>query len=148
MTFSATAPTGSHGHTNGLPAMTELPDRSPLEPLDDTEMVPEDDAVIGRAFRWSLAVLVVLGVVAGVVAVIVNRPREVAPPAPAGSIEVVVPVRTADPPSVVFTDITAEAGIGFVHTNGAVETNCCRRRWAADALFSTTTATATRTFCS
>ena len=100
--------------------MTELPDRSPLEPLDDTEMVPEDDAVIGRAFRWSLAVLVVLGVVAGVVAVIVNRPREVAPPAPAGSIEVVVPVRTADPPSVVFTDITAEAGIGFVHTNGAV----------------------------
>ena len=98
----------------------DLSERSPRKAVDDTEMVPDDDAVIGRAFRWSLAVLVVFGVVAGVVLVIANRPQELAPPVPAGPIKIVVPVRAADPPSVVFTDITSDAGIGFVHTNGAV----------------------------
>ena len=43
----------------------DLSERSPRKAVDDTEMVPEDDAVIGRAFRWSLAVLVVFGVAAG-----------------------------------------------------------------------------------
>ena len=97
----------------------DLSERSPRKAVDDTEMVPDDDAVIGRAFRWSLAVLVVFGVVAGVVLVIANRPQELAPPVPAGPIKIVVPVRAADPPSVVFTDITSDAGIDFVHTNGA-----------------------------
>ena len=48
--------------------------------MNETELVPADDAVIGRAFRWSLAVLVVLGVAGAVVAVIVTRPEPVAPP--------------------------------------------------------------------
>ena len=87
--------------------------------MNETELVPEDDAVIGRAFRWSLAVLVVLGVAGGVVAVIVTRPEPVAPPDPATTATVVVPADAALAPSVVFTDVTETAGIDFVHVNGA-----------------------------
>ena len=87
--------------------------------MNETELVPEDDAVIGRAFRWSLAVLVVLGVAGGVVAVIVTRPDPVVPPDPATTATVVVPADAAVAPSVVFTDGTETAGIDFVHVNGA-----------------------------
>ncbi len=87
--------------------------------MNETELVPEDDAVIGRAFRWSLTVLVVLCAMGGVVAVIVNRAEPVVPPDPATTATVVVPVPAAQPPSVVFTDVTEAAGIDFVHVNGA-----------------------------
>ncbi|MEE8458944.1 MAG: hypothetical protein V3S08_03675, partial [Phycisphaerales bacterium] len=87
--------------------------------MNETELVPQDDAVIGRAFRWSLAVLVVLGVVGAVVAVFVTRPESVAPPDPATTATVVVPAHAVAAPSVLFTDITETAGVDFVHVNGA-----------------------------
>ena len=78
-----------------------------LDPVDDAELVPEDDTVIGRAFRWSLVFLVLAAVVTGVVAVVLTRPDPVEPPAPAPTIQVVVPMSDVDPPTVVFTEITA-----------------------------------------
>ncbi len=87
--------------------------------MNETELVPQDDAVIGRAFRWSLAVLVVLGVVGAVVAVLVTRPEPVTPPDPATTATVVVPAHAVAAPSVLFTDITETAGVDFVHVNGA-----------------------------
>ena len=66
-------------------------DREPLGPGHDDELVPEDDTVIGKAFRWSLVVIVVaVLVVVGIwwltreetpVEVVIER-GEVAVPAP------------------------------------------------------------------
>ena len=85
------------------------------------EFVPEDDAIIGVAFRRSL---IGLAVIAGIVIVtIIVLRRETA------TLEVVVdknpsdiePLNVVAPdlPVVRFTDITAAAGIDFVHFNGA-----------------------------
>ncbi len=90
-----------------------------LDPVDEAELVPEDDTVIGRAFRWSLGILALTAVAPGVAAVILTRPDRVEPPSPAPDVQVVVPLRAADPPSVVFTEITGQAGVDFVHANGA-----------------------------
>ena len=86
------------------------------EGTDDTE---NDDAIIGVAFKWSMVVIGVLAlVVVGVVAIVrapgkAEAPTEVAVEPPR-SIEVRV-----DPPEVHFTDVTHEAGIAFIHFNGA-----------------------------
>lgn len=79
-----------------------------------------DDAIIGSALRWSAIGLVVVAVLGGAVAFVLNRPE----PAPASvEAEVVTPqVRTLpklDPPTVRFRDVTEAAGIDFVHENGA-----------------------------
>ena len=50
-----------------------------------------------------------------------------------------------DAPDVKFVDITKEAGIHFVHYNGASARSSCPRPWAPASPSSTTTATATRT---
>jgi hypothetical protein len=86
----------------------------------EQELVPADDAIIGRAFRWSLLVMVVIAAAAAVTAWLVTRPDVKPPPAPAPRAEAIARRPVARPPTVVFTDITAEAGIDFVHTNGAV----------------------------
>ncbi len=81
--------------------------------------VPEDDSVIGVAFRRSLIALGALGVIAGAVYLFSCRPRE-APPEQA--IEAAAPetvIASAEVPQVRFTDVAAEAGIDFVHANGA-----------------------------
>lgn len=81
---------------------------------------PQDDAVIGRAFRRSL--MAILGVAATIVVVVwLTRERE-APEEVRQSTPTPVAVRTLDQqklPAVAFKDITAEAGIRFAHTNGA-----------------------------
>ena len=87
--------------------------------IPEEELVPEDDAVIGTAFRWSLVVIAVVAVAALAVWYVVTRPDE---EPVAAALETVAPrqaVRAADPPEVPFTDVTAEAGIDFVHYNGA-----------------------------
>jgi hypothetical protein len=85
------------------------------------ELVPEDDRVIGKAFGWSLLVIVI--VAAGAVSflwwtrdepqaeAIVER-GPVTLPGPPGQ-------RTPVTPTVAFRDITTSAGIDYVHTNGA-----------------------------
>jgi len=88
-------------------------------PAGEQELVPADDAVIGRAFRWSLLVMAVIAAAAAVTAWLVTRPDVRPPPAPPPRAEAIARRPDARPPTVVFTDITAEAGIEFVHTNGA-----------------------------
>ena len=82
-------------------------------------MVPADDRVIGKALRWSLIALVIIGMAIGL-AVLVARRQPKTPPETA--IEQQAPEAVAQPtevPTVQFTDITATAGIEFVHFNGA-----------------------------
>ncbi|MSU20416.1 MAG: CRTAC1 family protein [Pedosphaera sp.] len=78
-----------------------------------------NDAVIGRAFRWSLlALLIGIGTVGGIL-FLVKRPaaqlsnvtKLTSPEAPE--------IPTVDIPTARLTDITASAGITFVHNNGA-----------------------------
>jgi len=78
---------------------------------------------IGRAFKWSLAVIAA----AGAIAVLLwwfGRGEEST--IPVEEVEIEAPVREATaesaqagPPVIPFTDITAAAGIDFVHVNGA-----------------------------
>jgi hypothetical protein len=86
----------------------------------DEEYVPEDDRIIGRVFKWSL--LVIGGIIALVVLVryISQQPEDQAPEQQiqATAPEAVVQ-QQAVAPQVLFTDITLQAGIDFVHVNGA-----------------------------
>ena len=100
--------------------------REPREPLEgvppgtvEEEYVPEDDAVIGRAFRRSLMVLAAVAALVVLIVLLRGRGEQ---EAPEQRIERVAPQAVASPaeaPAVRFTDITAEAGIDFVHFNGA-----------------------------
>lgn len=84
------------------------------------ELAAVDDAVIGRAARWSALALAAASLAAGA-GYLLLRPR----PAPKPTVitalkEVAMPREpTAAIPYVPFTDVTAESGIHFVHTNGA-----------------------------
>ena len=103
--------------------MTDPKRQPPEESLaEEPEDLVQDDAVIGRAWRWSLLVLALAGLTgAGVWWWHAGRG-----PAPV-QVEEAQPARpqaqainaAATPPAVRFTDITREAGIGFVHVNGA-----------------------------
>jgi hypothetical protein len=83
------------------------------------ELVPADDTIIGRAFRWSL-VVVVLAAAAVAVGVWASRRAEPeTPPQLPPDVEPIEPAPVFDPPSIRFGEITASAGIGFHHTSGA-----------------------------
>jgi len=87
--------------------------------LSDDELVAADDSIIGRALGWSLVVLVLAGALGGLL-FFANRPDE---PLPVTKIKILPPMTfevTIEAPEVQFTDITIEAGIDFVHENGAV----------------------------
>ena len=90
--------------------------------LDDQgeEIAHLDDAVIGRAFRWSIIALV-SAVVAGTAGFwLLNRkPAALTQKITAISAPTLAPRPAAEIPFVKFTDVTAEAGIAFVHNNGA-----------------------------
>ncbi len=86
---------------------------------EDELMVPADDRVIGRALRWSLVALLAIGVAVGL-AILVARHEQEAPPESTIVQQAPEAVeQLAQVPNVPFTDITAQAGIGFVHFNGA-----------------------------
>jgi len=84
------------------------------------EGVAEDDAIIGRAFRWSLVVIAAAAVLVVGVIYLANRPEAAAPEQ---AIETAAPEnvarQSAEMPALPFTDITAAAGIDFIHTTGA-----------------------------
>jgi hypothetical protein len=85
----------------------------------EDELVAADDAVIGKAFKWSLVVIVGLAVLITAIVLIARRPAEQTAPtevtiAPPQQVEI-----QATPPQVRFTDITEASGIDFVHENGA-----------------------------
>lgn len=79
-----------------------------------------DDAVIGRAFRWSAAVFALLA--AGVGLVYALNQRKAAPPTPKLTKLVApeaVPAPAAEIPSARFTDVTSASGVTFTHVCGA-----------------------------
>ncbi len=102
--------------------MTSPPERDPHQDRrEEEEWVPEDDSVIGTAFRWSLLVIAVI--LAGVlIAVYAFRDRS-EPESIRTDLQPEVP-QTAESlavlPTVTFSDVTQEVGINFVHNSGAV----------------------------
>ena len=85
----------------------------------DDELVPADDAIIGRGVRWSFAVAGLLALAGLIVYLVARRP---APPEPVREKtvgEVRDLERAATLPEVSFVDRTAPAGLHFVHQNGA-----------------------------
>src|SRR5262245_48760393 len=80
----------------------------------------QDDAVIGRALRWSLLVFLCVGLIVAGIVYAVTRPNKKESIAEAHLAD--LDVRELPPvllPYVPFSDITHEAGITFVHENGA-----------------------------
>ena len=79
-----------------------------------------NDEIIGQALRRSVVILLALVVVVGLVLFVINRQS---PPAPSQFTHLTAPASPALPitaiPEVKFADITREAGIEFVHRNGA-----------------------------
>ena len=96
-----------------------MPDKpDPTE--SDEEFVQADDAVIGRAMRWSAVVFLVLAAGVGGAIYMLRRPP---PPPPANTTTLATPKpRERTPltlPNVKFTDITRASGVTFTHFNGA-----------------------------
>ena len=92
----------------------------PHSESDELEPLEADDAVIGRAFRLSLVAFCLIGLLA--LAVFLWRGRAEAPGEETGlAVEAPHAVQTSDvaPPALPFTDVTVEAGIDFMHVNGA-----------------------------
>ncbi|TWT73985.1 CRTAC1 family protein [Allorhodopirellula solitaria] len=88
---------------------------------DEVDDELRDDAAISRALRGSFIALVCLAVVGAAVAYALSRP-DAAPPVRESELAT-VEVRelpSVEIPAVPFADITDEAGIDFVHNNGAV----------------------------
>ncbi len=86
---------------------------------EEEQFVPEDDVVIGRAFRWSVLVILALALIVGATLLFLRQPEEAAPEV---VIETEAPIevsREAQAPAVIFSDITSPAGIRFEHFNGA-----------------------------
>src|SRR5262245_33478214 len=97
----------------------KLPNISPPQ-IPDDESAHLDDAIIGRAFRWSLIGLVLIIVIAVGSILYANRKKPAKPSQVTTlSAPVAPPQAKAEIPMAKFTDITASAGIQFVHNNGA-----------------------------
>jgi hypothetical protein len=84
------------------------------------EYVPEDDTVIGKAMRQSLAVILGVGVVVTLVLFLSREApvEEIVVAKDAGKIEQ-LDQGVDSVPSVRFTDITESAGVTFIHNSGA-----------------------------
>lgn len=93
---------------------------SPNPPDHNDETAHQDDAVIGKAFRGSAIVLVLVIVVVVGTIFYLKRPAKKGPEIKTAIEAPVVPDRPmTQMPEVVFTDVTAAAGIDFQHNNGA-----------------------------
>ena len=89
-------------------------------PEEGEEIEHYDDAVIGRAFRLSLIALVVI-IVGGFVGFRYLKRKPAAPPPKVTQIAAPVAQSFADiqVPEAKFKEVTAEAGITYIHNNGA-----------------------------
>ena len=78
-----------------------------------------DDAIVGRAFRWSALVIVLIGAGVGVA----YWRSTIKPPPIISQSDPIKPELREPPamtiPAMPFADITESAGIHFVHENGA-----------------------------
>jgi hypothetical protein len=78
-----------------------------------------DDAVIGRAFWWSLAVFALVASGIGIVFWLDRQTVETPLPVEADYVPPQAEQTVVDIPRLPFTDVTLDAGIDFVHVNGA-----------------------------
>jgi hypothetical protein len=84
------------------------------------ELAHYDDAIIGRAVRWSVLAVIVIACGAGFFFLVLNRkpaetPQKVSPlAAPKSAAPMVAQIPVAR-----FTDITTSSGVNFTHVNGA-----------------------------
>lgn len=83
------------------------------------EELERDDAIIGVAFRWSLAGLATLALAVGGVYWYLTRTREIVRQQIATRQAAKRAAPRRELPRVRFVDVTQEAGITFVHENGA-----------------------------
>ena len=94
---------------------------SPERPEENEELAHYDDAVIGRAFKWSaVAAAVLLAAGGGAFYVLSRKPA----PAQAKMTALNAPkpaerFAQAEAPQARFTDVTSAAGIDFTHVSGA-----------------------------
>ncbi len=103
------------------PDTDRRPPDSPVSAgAEGEEVVAYDDAVIGRVFRWSLIVLVLVVLLVGGGVYWAKR-KPAAGPAQLTplSAPVVAPSVSAELPSAKFVDVTSAAGVTFLHNNGA-----------------------------
>lgn len=91
----------------------------PVPEITDEDDV-QNDAVIGVALKWSLIVLLIISVIAGLLFFFLTGADEEVELQESELAEVEVrDVTLVNPPDVHFTDITQAAGIDFIHQNGA-----------------------------
>jgi hypothetical protein len=103
-----------------MPAPEPQPPPSPPPPPGDLPEVPADDAIIGRALRWSLVVFACLAVTVAVVVVAGRRnSRSAGHLTPLGPPRAAAAEAAAACPAARFEDVTQAAGITFEHFNGA-----------------------------
>src|SRR5216110_413892 len=89
-------------------------------PEEQGELAHADDTVIGKAVRWSLLGFAAIAVIAGGILIVLKRKPAPLPPKITQLNAPTVPkIPNAEIPVARFTDITREAGIAFVHNNGA-----------------------------
>jgi len=97
-----------------------MPEKPILPPQDQEELVQADDAIIGKAVRWSLAAFVIIVATASGTILFLKRKPAQAPPQ---LTNLASPMSRTAPhdeiPLAAFSDVTRDAGITFVHNNGA-----------------------------
>lgn len=111
----------SHFHEHGAKPDHGFPSNAdPSEDISPGEVAHYDDAVIGRAFRTSASILVLMVLGAAATFWALNRePRR--PSTQLAALPAPAPLAQADavPPIARFTDVTEASGIRFSHVNGA-----------------------------
>ncbi len=97
-----------------------LNEKNAPKPDSEEEIALYDDAVIGRAFRWSAIALVLLLGAAGAAYYVVKRqPAKAAPKVTQLEAPIAQQFANVDVPVALFSDVSTAAGIRFVHNNGA-----------------------------
>lgn len=89
------------------------------EPVGEDELVAADDAIIGKAFVWSMVVFLAVAGTIGVMVWIMSRPQIQVAAEPRAYVPPQRVSSTVEAPALAFINITKEAGIDFVHVNGA-----------------------------
>lgn len=85
------------------------------------ELAHHDDAVIGRAFRWSFFLIAIIAMIAiAFVLVLKRKPAQAATKMTQVTAPVTRNTSHIAVPRARFTDVTQNAGIDFVHSNGAM----------------------------
>lgn len=115
------------------------------QPHDEEE---RDDAIVGKAFVWSASLIAAALIFGGGYFYWKLNQK---PPKVESKIEFEKPeprkALSVEIPEMPFTEITASAGIRFVHDAGVAVKNCFPKRWGAVVRSLIMITMAIRTFC-